>query len=80
RAEGRALDPVTAAREELQRTDEAKLRPAPLVDGHDLIRLGVPKGSIYKEILQQLEEHQLEESITTREEALAFVRRLTGGA
>ena len=52
----------------------AQLKPARLLTGHDVMALGVPAGSRVGEILRQLEEEQLEDRITTREEALEWLR------
>jgi hypothetical protein len=50
------------------------MRPALLLNGHDLIALGFTPGPIFSEILSGLEDLQLEGKILTREEALAWVR------
>lgn len=49
------------------------LIPAPLVTGKDLIGMGLQPGPRFKEILEELQTHQLEGKITSREEALEFV-------
>jgi len=51
------------------------LRPAPLVGGRDLIELGLRPGPRFKEILNSVVDAQLEGSLTTRDDALAWVRR-----
>lgn len=50
------------------------LRPKPLLTGHDLIAEGYAPGPRFGEILTALEDAQLEGTLTTREEALGFVR------
>ncbi len=60
-------------REEFARHQEP-LRPKPLVTGHDLIAEGYPPGPRFGEILTVVEDAQLEGTLTTREQALAFVR------
>ena len=50
------------------------LRPAPLVGGRDLIELGLRPSPRFQEILNAVADAQLEGSLTTRDEALAWVR------
>lgn len=52
-----------------------ELRPAPLIGGRDLIDLGLSPGPLFTEILKRVEDSQLEGEISTREQALDFVRR-----
>jgi len=53
---------------------EEELRPAPLLTGGDLIRMGYRPGPIFKEILGATENAQLEGEISTRDEAEAFIQ------
>jgi poly(A) polymerase len=46
-----------------------------LVTGHDLIRMGLKPGPRFREMLTAVEEAQWEGVVTTREEALALLRR-----
>lgn len=58
-------------------TDELsaeQMKPEPLIDGRDLIALGVSPGPIYKVILRAVEDAQLEGTLATREQALDFVK------
>jgi poly(A) polymerase len=52
-----------------------KMRPAPLVTGHDLIAAGHAPGPKFKEILSAVEDAQLEGQLPSRDAALEFVRR-----
>jgi tRNA nucleotidyltransferase/poly(A) polymerase len=52
------------------------LIPPPLVNGHDLISLGLSPGPRFGEILEKVQTAQLEGEIRSREEALALVRKL----
>lgn len=54
--------------------EKVPLRPRPLLTGHDLIAEGHVPGPRFAEILSALEDAQLEGTLATREEALAFVR------
>lgn len=50
------------------------LIPPPLINGRDLIALGLKPGPRFKELLEAVETAQLENRISTREEALALVQ------
>ncbi len=49
--------------------------PLPLVRGEDLIALGMKPGPKFGEILEAVETRQLEGALTTRDEALAWIRK-----
>ncbi len=51
-----------------------ELTPQPLVTGRDLIAEGYKPGPLFSEILSAVEDAQLEGALTSREEALEFVR------
>jgi tRNA nucleotidyltransferase/poly(A) polymerase len=50
------------------------LIPPPLISGHDLKALGIAPGPVYQEILEAVSNRHLEGTLSTAEEALAFVR------
>ena len=50
------------------------IRPAPLISGQDLIRLGYAPGPAFKRALTAVEDAQLEGTIDSRESALAVAR------
>ena len=52
-----------------------KMRPAPLVNGDDLIAAGHVPGPKFHEILEAVEDAQLEGRLGSKESALEFVRR-----
>ncbi len=52
----------------------APLIPPPLITGDDLKALGLTPGPHFKEILHAVSEHQLEGTLTSREDALEWVR------
>lgn len=77
----RAREPVSErARRARPILDAARERwpehPAPLVDGDDLLRLGVEPGPEMGRLLEAIETAQLAEEISGREEALALAERL----
>ncbi len=52
-----------------------ELKPKPLVNGHDLMGLGMPAGPAMKPMLEEMYELQLEDQLKTREEALAWAQK-----
>jgi poly(A) polymerase len=66
---------VDYCRELLKKPPE-ELNPAPLITGDDLITHGVPRGKLYRWLLDAVRDAQLEKQVTTRAEALALVDRL----
>jgi poly(A) polymerase len=68
------LDIYQAARRMMLETPPEVVRPAPLVNGHDLIALGYQPGPRFKEVLDAVRDAQLEGQITTRDEGLAIAR------
>jgi poly(A) polymerase len=67
------------AQEKLASTPPEQIRPEPLVTGHDLIAAGYPAGPRFKNILSEVEDAQLEGAVTSKEEAMEFVRQRFGG-
>jgi poly(A) polymerase len=59
--------------EELQ---EEEIKPEPLITGNDLIALGLKPGPIFSKILDTIKDDQLEQKITTKEEALKKAKEL----
>ena len=48
----------------------------PMIDGHYLGRMGVPRGPVYKEILQRLRDERLDGKVVVRADEEALVREL----
>lgn len=65
-------------REKLSELDREALAPPPLINGHDLIALGMKPGPLFSEILKQAEDLQLEGVLTARDDALSWVRKTHG--
>ncbi|MCX7731585.1 MAG: HD domain-containing protein [candidate division WOR-3 bacterium] len=57
-----------------QRMENARRRIKRLVTGHDLIALGMKPGPVFKVILQELEDLQIEGKITTKEEGIEYLK------
>jgi putative nucleotidyltransferase with HDIG domain len=51
------------------------IKPAPLINGRHLIELGFTPGPLFKEILTSVEEMQLENQLSTTEQALDWVKK-----
>ncbi len=62
-------------RDHLEHSSAEEIRPTPLLTGEDLIQLGYTPGPEFRSMLSSIEDAQLEGSLRSREEALAFVRR-----
>jgi poly(A) polymerase len=69
-------DLADAAYQFLKERLEPQERLPKLVNGDDLIRLGLTPGPRFRQLLTQVEEAQWEGLVRTREEALDLVRRL----
>lgn len=67
-----AYDFVMKKIEEFRLADE-EIKPAPLITGKDLIRMGYKPGPMFKEILSFVEEAQLEGEIRDPSEAVSLV-------
>jgi poly(A) polymerase len=52
-----------------------ELRPAPLVNGHHLLVLGYKEGPLIGKILKSVEEAQLEKKISSKEEAIEWLKK-----
>jgi len=70
------LSGVMHCEELLRRTPPEKLDPPPLVTGDDLIALGLQPGKRFREILDEVREAQLNDELTTPDEAMRLVERL----
>ena len=64
------------AKQRLEELGEEQIRPPLLLTGDDLLAAGYPPGPEFRRMLTLAEDAQLEGTITTKEEALALVRRI----
>jgi poly(A) polymerase len=69
-----ALDNYDFLKRKRDEFANAPLIPAPLINGRDLIALGLTPGPDFRRILDGIQSLQLEGTLTTREEALDYVR------
>ena len=76
----RNLEIWNFVRERYESTPEEVVRPKPLLTGRELIVAGYAPGPAFKEMLQAVEDAQLDGTIATPEDAMAFVREKFGAA
>lgn len=72
------LDNYEFVRRFLEETPPEQVRPPRLLDGDDLIGLGLRPGPQFKTILDRVEEAQLDGTINDREGAVRLARQLAG--
>ena len=60
-------------RRKLKEMPKKEIKPAPLINGHDLLQIGYPEGPQVGLILKAVEEKQLEKELVSKAEALAWV-------
>jgi poly(A) polymerase len=61
------------ARDLFRSWSDAEIAPAPLITGEDLIGMGLTPGPMFRSILTQVADEQLEGRLRERDEALRFV-------
>ncbi len=71
---GGIQDHLQLLREVEEILEASEKRPVRLITGHDLMALGYPRGPLYRKILTEVEERAMAGELTTREEALDWVR------
>jgi poly(A) polymerase len=74
----RHLDAYDFVRRTLEETPSEEMRPVRLLTGNDLQHLGYQPGPLFSKILRSLEDAQLEGTVRSREEAIAFVAQHYG--
>ena len=72
----RMLDNYDFVRRFMDETPPEEIRPPRLLTGDDLLAIGLKPGPAFKEILNAVEEAQLNDSISSREEALILAKSL----
>jgi poly(A) polymerase len=75
-ASGRGTDHVEYCERLLEEWSQEDLNPAPLLTGHDLTRLGLNPGPVFKELLDAVREAQLDGTLKNSREALEMVFRM----
>ena len=58
----------------LKEFSQEELKPKPLITGNDLIKLGFKPSSLFKKILDDIENQQLEDGIKTKKQAKEYIK------
>ena len=64
---------------QLETMPPEEIDPPPLINGRDLIAMGLPPGKIFAEILEAVRVGQLESTVQSRAEALALANKIASG-
>ncbi len=75
KAEGAGLGALSKLRRRINALGDIELRPKPLLNGHDLIRLGAEPGPMVGQLAQEMYIAQLEVDIRTGKEAERWARK-----
>jgi poly(A) polymerase len=75
-ASGRSTEHVSYCERLLREWSAEELNPPPILNGHDLARLGIEPGPLYKRLLDAVREAQLDGTVTSRKQALELVDQL----
>ena len=70
------LDDYNFCQNMFEELKEEEIKPKPLITGNDLIALGLKPGPIFSKILDAIKDDQLEQKITTEEEAIKKAKEL----
>jgi poly(A) polymerase len=70
------LSDYNYCQEMFSKLTQEEVKPKPLINGLDLIALGLKPGPLFREILTKIEDEQLEGNLKTKEEALEKVKSL----
>ena len=73
-SQNKSLDGYNAACSRRDTIPTAEIAPPPLVRGENLIELGLKPGPQFKQILEKLYDAQLNNQLTTREQAMTKLR------
>ena len=68
------LDNLTFLRGKLKEYENEELKPKPLVNGHDLMELGMKPGRAMKPVLEEAFVLQLEGRFKNKEDALEWLK------
>ena len=75
-AQDRPLEPFDELRSRSAAIAPEEIAPQPLVNGEDLLDMGVKQGPVFKKVLDEIYYRQLNLELTTRDDALALARQL----
>jgi tRNA nucleotidyltransferase/poly(A) polymerase len=77
---GKQSDRIEALERELTRLELTEFAPEPLIDGDELTAAGLVPGPVFKKILNQVYDEQLEGRIVTREQALQLALEINSSS
>lgn len=77
-AAGSALGFYHFCRRAIATMGAAEIQPPRLITGTDLIRMGLAPGPSFKQILREVEDHHLDGTLITRDDALRYVHEHYG--
>jgi poly(A) polymerase len=75
-ASNRGVEHVEYCEHLLREWGEEDLNPPPLVTGHDLMKMGIEQGPIYKQLLDAVREAQLDGTVKSFKEARELILKL----
>ena len=70
----KAIEPLTKLRKRIKALGDVELKPDPLLNGHDLIRLGAVQGPMLGQLAEEMYIAQLEGQLQTAHQAKQWVR------
>ncbi len=73
--DGEGVAPLIKLRKRIRALGDAELKPKPLLNGHDLIRLGAASGPIVGQLAEEMYIAQLEGKVQTKEQAEKWVQK-----
>jgi poly(A) polymerase len=75
-ASGGTAEPYESLMAEYRALGSQNLKPTPHICGDDLIAMGLKPGPLFRDILEEVYDAQLEGRATSKDEALALARRI----
>ena len=75
KAKNQSVTPLVNLRKRIRALREVELRPEPLLNGHELIRLGAVKGPSLGQLAEEMYIAQLEVKLQTPQQAERWVRK-----
>jgi len=62
--------------QKLEQYSQEEIKPKPIINGHDIMKLGIPEGPQVGKILEAAMDQHLEGKFKSKQEALAWVRKM----
>jgi poly(A) polymerase len=75
-AQHRPQGPYRQIRRRAAAVEPESIRPQPLLNGHDLMAMGLKPGPLFKKLLDAVYRAQLDEEVPTKDDALRLVRQM----